>query len=75
MMNRITVTWKLPQRQNGPEEVSAPEGACVGELLTLLCAEELRDQALIVRNRHMADATELLHDGDAVTILPVICGG
>ena len=74
-MIRITATWKLLQRNKGPEDISVPEGSRVGDLLSLLRAEELQDHVLLVRNRRMADGTEVLCDGDAITILPVICGG
>ena len=74
-MIRVRVTWKLLWRNKEPEDILAPEAARVADLLSILHAEDLRDHVLIIRNKHMADGTEPLCDGDTISIVPVVCGG
>jgi len=74
-MIRVTVIWKLLWRNKEPEDILAPEGSRVENLLSLLDAEDLQEHVLFVRNKHMTDGRELLRDGDTIIVLPVIAGG
>ncbi len=62
------------------EDVDAPDGATVAELLGMLEGlhpglRELRDDTVVSVNKGMGRPSAVLREGDEVTLIPPIAGG
>ena len=62
------------------EDVDAPDGATVAELLSVLedrhpRLRELRDDTVVSVNKGMGRLAAVLREGDEVTLIPPVAGG